>query len=345
MQNDEIAKYVADERARGVREEDIKTELLAKGWKVEDVNFATREALGNASVSSIPSGQLSSIGTLFSETWNEMQAHFSLIASIMVVPVILYFAASLGKGMMTPQDMFSSGLVYVVAQLAGGIILILATIGIIKQVKTGWKLSVEDTYKVAMPYFWPLVWASFLSGLVVIGGAFLFIVPGIILGVMLSFSRIAVVVDNQRGMNALMWSKELVRGVWWEVFKRLISVGLVLGIVSIILGLVPYIGSALSLLTVPFSMIFVVRLYDQLKAQKGLTVGAQAEGRGYVIGAMVVGIIAIPLLFIAVVALAMLGSYQNLLGQSGLPQAHNVYPELTPQENAQITTLPPTVAK
>jgi uncharacterized membrane protein YhaH (DUF805 family) len=38
MNNEEIMKYIADERARGVRDEDIKKELLAKGWKEEDVN-------------------------------------------------------------------------------------------------------------------------------------------------------------------------------------------------------------------------------------------------------------------------------------------------------------------
>ena len=318
MQNDEIAKYVADERARGVRDEDIRNELLAKGWKVEDVNFAIEGGGEAPPLPSVkPEGQLSSIGSLFSETWGEMQVHFSLIASIMTVPVILYFIASLGKGMMTPQDMFSTGLMFVVARLAGSVLLILATIGIIKQVKTNWTISVENTYKQAMPYFWPLVWASFLSGLVVVGGFFLFVIPAIILGVMLAFSRIAVVIDEQRGMNALMCSYELVRGVWWEVFKRLISVGLVLGIVSIIVSLVPYVGSALSLFTVPFSMIFVVKLYDQLKAHKGLVVGAQAEGRGYVIGAMVVGIIAIPLMFIAVAGLGLMGLYQNQNGLKG----------------------------
>ena len=344
MQNEEIAKYVADERARGVREQDIKTELLAKGWKAEDVNAAMESAGGIVALPLTKSvRELSSIGMLLSETWNEMQAHFSLIASIMSVPVILYFIATLGKGMMIPQDMFLSRPMFVIAQLAGVIMLILATIGIIKQIKANWTLSVGDTYKLAFPYFWPLVWASFLSGLVVIGGFFLFIVPAIILGVMLAFSRIAVVIDDQRGMNALMWSKELVRGMWWEVCTRLISVGLVLGIASIIFGLVPYIGSALSLFTVPFSMIFVVRLYDQLKAHKGLTAGAHAEGRGYVIGAMVVGIIAIPLLFIVGVGVAMFGIYQGLQGPSGmLPVMNGAYQTDPP---SQGVPPPPTLSK
>lgn len=36
--NEEIKKYVTDERARGVSDADIKKELLTKGWKEEDVN-------------------------------------------------------------------------------------------------------------------------------------------------------------------------------------------------------------------------------------------------------------------------------------------------------------------
>lgn len=328
MQNEEIAKYVVDERARGVREEDIKAELLAKGWKEDDVNAAMATVASDTSPPATQfNGGLSDMGDLFLLTWTDMQSHFSLIASIMSVPIILYFAASVSREMMTRDDMFSSGILYAFAQLAGAIFLLLATIGIIKQVKSGWKLSVEETYRIALPYFWPLVWVSLLSGLVVLGGFLLLLVPGVILAVMLSFSRIAVVVDDKRGMDALMWSKELVHGLWWEVFKRLISLGLLLGVVSILLGIVPYIGSALSILTVPFSMMFVVRLYDELKALKGLVPGVTTHGRGMLVGAMVVGIVAIPLLFIAVAGLAMLGTYQNFRGPSGaLPVMNGSYP-------------------
>ena len=38
--NETITKYIAEERARGVADDAIRTALLAKGWKVEDVNAA-----------------------------------------------------------------------------------------------------------------------------------------------------------------------------------------------------------------------------------------------------------------------------------------------------------------
>lgn len=304
-----------------------------------DVNSVMGSGVDVCSASQVkPQGELLNIGSLFSETWGEMQAHFSLIASIMSVPFVFYFLASLGKGTMTPQYMLSSGLLFVIFQLVGGIIMILATIGIVKQIKSNWTLTVGDTYKLAMPYFWPLVWVSFLSGLVVIGGFLLLLVPGIILAVMVAFSRIAVILDEQTGMNALMWSKELVHGLWWEVFKRLISLGLLLGVVSILLGIVPYIGSALSILTVPFSMMFVVRLYDELKALKVLVSGVATHGRGMLVGAMVVGIVAIPLMFIAAIGFAMLGSYQNSLFPSGiLPSMNSIGSTNLPTQN---TTVP-----
>jgi uncharacterized protein Smg (DUF494 family) len=40
MNNEELQKYIADERARGVSYENIKNALLSKGWKEEDVNAA-----------------------------------------------------------------------------------------------------------------------------------------------------------------------------------------------------------------------------------------------------------------------------------------------------------------
>jgi uncharacterized membrane protein YhaH (DUF805 family) len=52
MNNEEIQKYIADERARGVRDEDIKKELLAKGWKENDVNIGLGISVTAASVHS-----------------------------------------------------------------------------------------------------------------------------------------------------------------------------------------------------------------------------------------------------------------------------------------------------
>lgn len=53
MNNEEIAKYIADERARGVADEQIKIELLIKGWKEGDVNTA----LGIVSSGAAPTGK------------------------------------------------------------------------------------------------------------------------------------------------------------------------------------------------------------------------------------------------------------------------------------------------
>ena len=50
MENEQLKSYVEGERARGVQDSDLKTELLAKGWKETDVDMA----LGiNVSVSQV----------------------------------------------------------------------------------------------------------------------------------------------------------------------------------------------------------------------------------------------------------------------------------------------------
>ena len=308
-ENQEIAKYVSLERARGVREEDIKTELLAKGWKEEDVQ-ASMEASTNTPHATpiVRPRELIGAGALLSGTWKEFQLRFMLIAAIMSVPVVLYFIAGVGVGMLSQLGLFRYSMVAIICQLAGVIFLILATIGIIKQIQSNWTLTVGDTYKVARPYFWPLIWASLLSGLAVIGGTLLLLIPGIMLVIILSFSRVAVVLDEGRGIASLMRSKELVRGVWWGVFMRLIILDVLCLIAVIILSLIPVVGTALSLFTWPFSMIYVVRLYSALKELKGHTaLPADKGGKGFLLVALILGFIAVPVLIVSMVWMMMVG--------------------------------------
>ena len=62
MENDTLVAYITTERARGVTDDNLRTELLTKGWGASEVDAAMgRESLSGKS--------LPSLGVLLSSSW------------------------------------------------------------------------------------------------------------------------------------------------------------------------------------------------------------------------------------------------------------------------------------
>ncbi len=79
-----------------------------------------------------------------------------------------------------------------------------------------------------MPLF---LWLSFLRGFIILGALIFFIIPGIIFSIWFIFAPYILVNENLKGMDALLKSREYVRGYWWEIFWRLIIVLILIAIV------------------------------------------------------------------------------------------------------------------
>jgi len=69
----------------------------------------------------------------------------------------------------------------------------------------------------------PVIVVAVLQALVVFGGFLLLIIPGILFLVWFAFAQIAVVLDHQRGFNALDFSRDIVSGRFWSVLWFLLS--------------------------------------------------------------------------------------------------------------------------
>ena len=109
--------------------------------------------------------------------------------------------------------------------------------------------------------------------LVEIGGFALFVIPGIFLAVALSFVGVVLVLENISGFNAIYKSREYVRGYWWKVFSRMFVIGvptLLLLAAFFIIGkdyqiIFNALQIALSAFLFPLEIIYIVKLYQQLK--------------------------------------------------------------------------------
>lgn len=93
---------------------------------------------------------------------------------------------------------------------------------------TQWK----EVFYNSSTLIWPVIFASFLVALIVLGGTLLLIIPGIIFAVWYSFTTYAVILEGARGFDALRASKSLVVDRWWAIAWRLVVAAVVFGFLN-----------------------------------------------------------------------------------------------------------------
>lgn len=327
MANDQALAYIRQRMTQSGTREQIMSELKASGWQDGDITAAFSVIDSGAPSASLPAGApLPGAGALLSEAWALFLDRITTFLGIMLVPM-LAVALGLGGvfalGYLGPQLAGTAGIalpiilfalfmiLLVVIQLWGQVALIIAVKDRAEGV--GISLAFKRGGKLILPY----LWVSILSGFITMGGFILLVVPGIIFAIWFSLALCVLVAENERGMNALLKSKEYVRGIWGGVFWRLLSIMVVSMLValvaSFVLSFVPY-GDIFSQLIItlfvtPFSMIYLFLLYRHLQVHKGAVTLPQGGGHkaAYIVLA-VVGLLVIPLLILGSVVLASLNT-------------------------------------
>jgi len=112
-------------------------------------------------------------------------------------------------------------------------------------------------------YYKPIVeyiLASIISGIVVIVGLILLIIPGIILAVRLQYATYLVVDKNLGALEAIKKSWKITRGNTWNLFFLGIILGLIniLGVLCLLVGL---------FITIPLGMLATTFIYRKLLLQ------------------------------------------------------------------------------
>jgi hypothetical protein len=143
----------------------------------------------------------------------------------------------------------------------------------------GEDLGVGRSYRSAAGRVWPLLLVIVLTWLLTMLGLLLFVVPGVVVGVLLAVSVPAQVVEGTGVRRALTRSWNLVGGHWWHTFGTILLTWLLLGLaVSLVDGaaeglglgwLAETIAQALSItMATPFAALVAVLLYLDLRARR-----------------------------------------------------------------------------
>ncbi len=126
-------------------------------------------------------------------------------------------------------------------------------------------IGITEALRASWKYLLPLAWIGTLYLGVMTTGLFLFLVPALFFGLSMSLCFYTMVDEDLRGMDALLASHYYVRGRWWNTFGKFTAVW----VMSMAVGMVPYLGQVLSLLFTPYMLLFMVVVYRDLKETAG----------------------------------------------------------------------------
>jgi hypothetical protein len=224
---------------------------------------------------------LKSPGTLLKESYSLYREHFALLVSIAIVPALVSVVALL-LGESAPMVLSSEGStpLGITLGLASFLLSVCTTIALTLTIAHRAEISTfSRAYQYALPFYVPYLIVTIISGLAVVLGLFAFVIPGVIIGVWLCFTQFTTILEGKKGLEALVASKELVRGLWFDVFMRLLILCfvflLVLIAITIIIDTVvtddmffgvvtDFISSALT----PIAVIYVYTMYKDVQHLK-----------------------------------------------------------------------------
>lgn len=212
MINQELVDYIKQRSSEGADKETLRQELLATGWTDDSISIA----FSNAFDKDDGLGQnLKAPTALLSDSFRMYGQRFSSLIGIVSFYILLIIAGVIPENAPAPYLITAT---------------FLSTVGAALSIVSGWaifsNLKEETDPGIIKPYlaafrnFFSYAWITLLVVLAGLGGLLLFIIPGILLYVWLSFAVIVAIVEGNRGFDALLTSREYTRGRWWSVVGR-----------------------------------------------------------------------------------------------------------------------------
>jgi hypothetical protein len=320
MINQQILDYIKQQTLLGVSNEQIRSSLIANGWNSQDIDLAFSSVsspiiqrastpLQTVAVSNLPSAL-----SIFGQSFDIYSKRFGTIFGVMVAPVLI--AEIITMMFLSDFDSFESGGMLIALRILLILILIISQIwgyaALLYAIKDGEQgIGVLESYRRGLNKIHSIFWVAFLIGFIYSGGLLLFIVPGIIFLVWFSLAPFILISEDTKGMDALLKSKEYIKGKWWSVFGRFLFFGLVYVLFyltfyrianSILTHITNFTDFAMNLFNglvyYPLVFIYTFLIYKNLRTLKGdIVFSATRSEKAKFIILSILGFILLPFLF------------------------------------------------
>ncbi len=227
---------------------------------------------------------LPSISKLFSEAWRFVKKHKNVAFWYSLIVALLGTVTVIDDTLKdTPMEYGTYGLGVGVAKIVLAVLALINTVALLHAVhQTGDSISYKVSLDWGMKNFFPLLWTSIVTGLVILCGLILFVIPGIIALVFFYFTQFAFYHERAIGTKALKASYRVVKGRWWGVFGKILLLLLIFislsFIINIAYGIIGFLGDAMPVIifqefvtqfafgVVGVMVIYTIaRLYENLK--------------------------------------------------------------------------------
>ncbi len=311
--------------------------------------------------------KLINLSDLFKNTWTIYREKFTLIVGLMALPFLLM---AVGQMLLIT----GSRLLPSIINLVAGVGILWGVAGLLLFLRDrSQPLTIKDAYRLGWGKLLALVWVAILTTFIVGGGFALFVIPGIILAIWLVLAQMLVVIENEKGMMAIIKSREYVRDYFWPILGRYLGLFVAIFIAYIILTIITTIISSLfsglgsslgiilnsllmaivNILIAPVAVIYTYLVYENLKQVKeGVVVVDPAKKQK--IWYLVVGLIGwLIIIVISVLVPIIMGLFisqlfnglpaQSTGGPAFLPK--NLPAGLTPEQQQQVQTQMETLKK
>jgi len=106
---------------------------------------------------------------------------------------------------------------------------------VIKKILDKEKIDFKGALKKSLSKWPKVIWTSFLRGIFLIGLTLLLIIPGVIYSIYWAFVVYVVVLCDKSGKKVLNYSKSVVKGKWWKVFRIFLGLEILSFLAMIIL--------------------------------------------------------------------------------------------------------------
>ena len=308
MINEQILSYIRQQLSNNVSRDVITNNLKSQGWLEADINEAF-VALSNSTLTTPPQNVVSqqnnlallAAPALLGQAWSLYKQRFGTFVGVMIMPIVLLIGlltlvAGGSFALFILLSKFSAGgiifpiifvllivLVIFLSQIWGQTALLYAVKG--SQERIGIKESYRKGWHKIGSYFWIIILAAFIT----IGGLLLLVIPGIIFIFWFSLAFFVLIAEDLKGMDALLKSKEYVRGRWGSVAWRIFFIGIISFFISLMLTLIfSFLKIPLGeiivriingLFLTPLVMTYLFLMYNNIKTVKGDFVFAPTKGQ------------------------------------------------------------------
>ncbi|NTU73445.1 hypothetical protein HGB07_04740 [Candidatus Roizmanbacteria bacterium] len=276
MANPELLDYIRQQHAAGKSKVEVFNALVSIGWDANTV----REALSEVYLPSTT--KLPNIDSIMKEVWLLYKAKFLLFIQLGIIFTLLSFGLDLFKA--------------VILQVLTSFQLILAfiTVWIFSIAINVWSMasaiytatrntdgvSVLEIIKSSSRYILTSWLVTVASGLIILVGSLLLLIPGLVFANWFTFSNILVFTEDCGVFTSLNRSKDYGKGNRWricwltiEFYLGLIGLVVTVALLLMIIPSFPYIllvksiaFSILSILSLPAPILFLYVLYLNVKA-------------------------------------------------------------------------------